>query len=1183
MSSSAAALRQADSFALQQPRNSKSRPGVPEHNGGGSGRRNQRDLPPTAFPFSFLPTVTGTGRGGGDLSPESEASRSDDDPGTDSGGAGVREERQLHEHRRHHHHHHSSSTAIVHEQPATTRARRQHAGANSVAPALPPTRKGSATTPTVVTTDMLDVVQPGQGKTAAGGPRGSLTQRLPISPRKFSVEAQAEAEAASTFMDIFVRRDSYHHDFGFDISGGCDSGQPLTVTGVVLGGPADQAGLCPEDIVLAVDNIKADKLSHQDTVQIIKTVLQIHLKVQRIPAILLSSSASGGGGGGERPRSRQHASMQGAEGKAAEMTGIEGAELNAPTHPSKKSNRDRRHHPHHTSNRDDTDITGELNNHAYAWIDIAQQPCSPPPEEEALSIAAAASGGNLLQPGDPTGSGAVFPERKCVLLVSDDVHLGLLIRGGLEYGLGVYVTGLDKASAAETANLQVGDQILSVNNCDFRRITHTKAVRILRTHRHMTLRVRHVGKLPYARRLTPSSLSSSSSITNHHASAQDNGNSSNNSNNPHNTNTLQSLFTNAALLTDPAEEEIDRLTREAMLEQTSYLGVPFGGGSGDLDFLTDPTLTGLIDMPYESFMLDLELDDEVLRLKQKMKEKRELFLERPRAGRVRSPPTGSAYTSAEYWTNVVERNAEQLLKDETEKEALMYFLREYGTGALGVDALVLSLFHTMDSLPNFQLLDDIRNLISPEDISRYDSLMSGMKTELMSSPGNSLSRSFTGEELFPSSSSFNDDIAFIKPLPQLPTMPLKSAIKSTSFIATPPVKTTQAPTVADPNSYGPVDMIIIPPQPQPTFDVLQNGIIGGASPIPNQSWLQPSNSLPVQPSMPMVPGQRSRFLYGPPEQNQYTGTTPAMQLYPGYLAGVGTQNGLSDGPAVWPPPHGRKSYSIDCLPQSLTMFPEGASRAAYGPRTAHDLLGMRNRPGYPADGYSYPAPRSSTRPLAYDYSDTPAGIAQSASKLSDHHRRQSYLDEEQSQDERVLGHHQRNRKTPTPPDRTSESPLQTRRRNRSVAGSIDETNPSRYGLLSAPTTRKEDRRRSSPGVAETAILEVDPATTANSDSSSPVIIETVTIAKTAAFLGLAIEGGNDTNHPLPRIINIQPKGCAHINGQLKVGHVIISVNGNKLDNLSHSECVSLITGIFADKTVKTMEFVVKNTVKPVAS
>jgi hypothetical protein len=35
------------------------------------------------------------------------------------------------------------------------------------------------------------------------------------------------------------------------------------------------------------------------------------------------------------------------------------------------------------------------------------------------------------------------------------ISLGLMIRGGIEYGLGVYVTGIDANSLAEKARLKV--------------------------------------------------------------------------------------------------------------------------------------------------------------------------------------------------------------------------------------------------------------------------------------------------------------------------------------------------------------------------------------------------------------------------------------------------------------------------------------------------------------------------------------------------------------------------------------------------------------------------------------------------------------------------------------------------------------------------------------------------------
>ncbi|CAN7989962.1 unnamed protein product [Ixodes pacificus] len=75
-------------------------------------------------------------------------------------------------------------------------------------------------------------------------------------------------------------------------------------------------------------------------------------------------------------------------------------------------------------------------------------------------------------------------------------QLGLTIRGGLDYGLGVFVTAVDPESAADLAGLQVGDQILSVNEQELSVATHDDAAELLRQSPHMVLEVRRLGKLP---------------------------------------------------------------------------------------------------------------------------------------------------------------------------------------------------------------------------------------------------------------------------------------------------------------------------------------------------------------------------------------------------------------------------------------------------------------------------------------------------------------------------------------------------------------------------------------------------------------------------------------------------------------------------------------------------------------
>ncbi|CAF0916575.1 unnamed protein product [Didymodactylos carnosus] len=75
-------------------------------------------------------------------------------------------------------------------------------------------------------------------------------------------------------------------------------------------------------------------------------------------------------------------------------------------------------------------------------------------------------------------------------------RLGLSIRGGTEFGLGIFVSGIDKDSLSDQAGLRVGDQILEVNDIDFCHINHSDAVQILQTHNQMKIHIRQLDKLP---------------------------------------------------------------------------------------------------------------------------------------------------------------------------------------------------------------------------------------------------------------------------------------------------------------------------------------------------------------------------------------------------------------------------------------------------------------------------------------------------------------------------------------------------------------------------------------------------------------------------------------------------------------------------------------------------------------
>uniref|UniRef100_A0A8C9JT34 PDZ domain-containing protein n=1 Tax=Panthera tigris altaica TaxID=74533 RepID=A0A8C9JT34_PANTA len=84
----------------------------------------------------------------------------------------------------------------------------------------------------------------------------------------------------------------------------------------------------------------------------------------------------------------------------------------------------------------------------------------------------------------------------------------------------------------------------------------------------------------------------------------------------------------------------------------------------------------------------------------------------------------------------------------------------------------------------------------------------------------------------------------------------------------------------------------------------------------------------------------------------------------------------------------------------------------------------------------------------------------------------------------------------------------------------------------------------------------------------------IRVKKSAATLGIAIEGGANTRQPLPRIVTIQRGVSAQHCGQLKVGHVILEVNGLTLRGKEHREAARIIAEAFKTKERDYIDFLV---------
>lgn len=98
----------------------------------------------------------------------------------------------------------------------------------------------------------------------------------------------------------------------------------------------------------------------------------------------------------------------------------------------------------------------------------------------------------------PSDSGSEDGIRRIIHLStsSDDYYLGFNIRGGKEFGLGIYVSKVDRGGLAEEHGIRVGDQVLAANGVNFEDISHSKAVEVLKGQTHVMLTIKETGMYP---------------------------------------------------------------------------------------------------------------------------------------------------------------------------------------------------------------------------------------------------------------------------------------------------------------------------------------------------------------------------------------------------------------------------------------------------------------------------------------------------------------------------------------------------------------------------------------------------------------------------------------------------------------------------------------------------------------
>ncbi|MBN3299540.1 WHRN protein, partial [Amia calva] len=686
---------------------------------------------------------------------------------------------------------------------------------------------------------------------------------------------------------------------------------------------------------------------------------------------------------------------------------------------------------------------GYVTNHVYTWVDPQGRSVSPPPDLTQHHSATLRrtdsqrrSHMQLLQEGD---------EKKVNLVLEDGRSLGLMIRGGAEYALGIYITGVDPGSAAESGGLKVGDQILEVNGRSFLSVPHDDAVRLLKSSRHLIMTIKDVGRLPHARTVV---------------------------------------------------DETRWIPSSQIAEDSSVAGSSGGSVAGCVC-----VCVGRCSGFYK--------------------------------GVAGSQVTLSSLVNQS--RALLEEQGRHLLT-EPERRTLGYYLEEYRIGHIAVEALVMALFELLNTHAKFSLLSEVRGLVTPQDVERFDSLVLRREIEGMKA------RTGGGGAAGGATDSFS-----------LVSYP-ETLTSSGSFLTS---TTLSSARVRLPHPHPPCDvvsmillLILIPKNMQRiTSSLMTLGFWDTHQYTPvHTSTLHSPVSILCQNvfqneaqrldrdrthSIQRVIIIRSGVLC-PPTSKLHPSCSPTPLLPAGALAVADRSDGvfrcqqhvLHSVRRKWrglglhvcrdcPPLPLSPSHSLS-LPLSFHLSPSPLPAPPLPPSTPRRWFSMQHfvmvevhRPNAEPDV-------NVVRPLPTTRGATLSQLSDSGQTLS----------EDSGVDIAEMGGHSKDgsprpTKTQTPP-------------------------PPRDG---ADSTGDE------PGLLE-------PTSTL------------VRVMKSASTLGIAIEGGANTRQPLPRIVTIQRGGSAHNCGQLRVGQVILEVNGVSLRGREHREAARTIAEAFKNRQSDHVDFLV---------
>ncbi|XP_010017447.1 PREDICTED: whirlin, partial [Nestor notabilis] len=507
---------------------------------------------------------------------------------------------------------------------------------------------------------------------------------------------------------------------------------------------------------------------------------------------------------------------------------------------------------------------------------------------------------------------------------------------------------------------------------------------------------------------------------------------------------------------------------------------------------------------------------------------------------------------------MLEEQARHLL-NEQERATMGYYLDEYKEGHISVDALVMALFELLNTHAKFSLLSEVRGVISPQDLDRFDNLVlkreiESMKARQPSGPtiaSDSYSMMSYSDTVSSSSSHFTATTvssARERLLWLIDLMENTSELEGSGDGHQSSINTLPDVSLDDLSSFPDEPPNFKPPPPPSAPQMLA------------PSSAQHRTTGKDKPKRPSSESSQSGLFFVAPRHPTPSPSHPEKDTVS--ITSTATTSTEESAPSpiyatISPALHSSRRQ-MDAQLSLVSQQPIGPFPRVQSPTRLNSVSlegpasGGLQSPSSP----SPPPPPSHPAPPPPD-KGSPQAVANQHFIMVEVHQPNSEPDV--------------NEVRPLPQARASTlSQLsdsgQTLSEDSGVdIGEVELSSRDKGRQLISGKSRSLQEARSSNGAAEGA-------------SKPPGLLEPtsclIRVSKSAPTLGIAIEGGANTRQPKPALVQLERGGSAHNCGKLKVGHVILEVNGTGLRGKEHREAARIIAEAFKLKEKDYIDFLV---------